>query len=679
MANLATSSYNNAEWTSIQAGGVLALFNGYELPYKYLPSSKTVKRFGLLCPMEECTAVAGTGGALEAGTYIVTFVEADSEANQGQGLRSGPPLASEGVEVTVGATGTIDITFPAGRRNDDADEYWVYMTINGGAWPTLGRVATVPIDDLTYSIDGTVEPDLEEHPLDPNKREAPAKAYPCKMRQRLLLWGSNEFRTDLALTVGSTEAFVVGGNPLDPGVVGAIVYPDGDGRGYEVTAFNAGSPNSITLSEEFVGTEASQLTSTISCKICHPSGALVWSEPSDYENFPAANIRYVELSAGDPETGCAVVNSVGLLFTVKKTFGLAFSIRPDLGDGNIADLSTTIGCVSHRTIQDIGGMLIWLSRGGFAASTGGAPAIISDEIQSEFASIIRESSGRVRNAFAVNLPDEQRYLCFVPDDGDTVGCSKCIVMDYMTLPGEPKYRFSIYKFDKEFVSAGVERHVDTTSTTNYPEYAVLGDKDGFLWSFGIGDADGPDTGTVSGTVTDAASSPEYLTDTNATFDTNGLGLAGIMVTIKRATDGTEQTKLIGANTADTLYPNEAFDWVPVAGDTYQIGRIEAYYETGFNSLGGDAGTKGLHRLITTHKVETTGNLTQKVYADFSETPIDITNEGATIDLSTSTGRSSTLLSTKRCWYAKVRYENDEPNQPFTLKAANLLADIDEPR
>jgi hypothetical protein len=681
MATTLTPAYPNAEWTAIQLGGVLGLFNGYELPYKYIPDSKEFKRFGMLCPTADCTVAAGTGGTLAAGDYIVTFLEVDAYANQGQGLLSGPPLDSVGQSVTVADNGTITVTFPTGKTNADANEYWVYMTIADGIWDILGRVGTTPITSATYTIDGATEPDFENFPLDQYRNFAPAKSYPAKMRQRLLLWGANEFRTELQFTIGSTTAYVMEGNGLDAGIVGAVVYPDGESRGYLVTAFQKdGSPDSITIQDAFVGSDASQLTSTVSCKICHPSGKLAWSEPDDYENFPAANVRFVELAAGDPETGIGVVNGVGLLFTVRKTFGLSFSVRPDLGDGDITDLSKTIGCVSHRTIQDVGGMLVWLSTSGIAASMGGTPAIISDEIRSEFEDIIREPTGRVRNAFALNWPEMQKYYCFVPDSGDAVGCSKAIVMDYAALPGEPKYRFSLYKFDKEFVSGTVETHTSTVGdSTNYPSYPVLGDSDGYAWTLGTGDADGPPSGTVTGTVASAGSSPEYMTSTGAQFYTTGLGLAGTMVTIRRTSDGETQTILVGDNTSDTLYPDEAFEWVPSAGDTFKIGRIDSYYETGYSALGGDEGTKGLDRLITTHKVETGGDLTFEVYHDFSSTPIDTAQEGTTIDLSTSNGRNSTKLSTPRVFYAKVRWSNDAPEEPWTLKNATLTFRSDEGR
>ncbi len=681
MSNLKTLDFPDGEWNSIQAGGVLALFNGLERCKKYEPESKTVKLFGLVNPQTDCTLAAGTGGSLEAGDYVVTFIEVDNRASQGDGLLSGPPVDSEGQTITVAAGGTITVNLPQAFYNEDANERWIYLSLPGGSWPTLGRVGTVAEGTNTYSITGATEPDFDNYPLDQLRDMPPNKAYPMKMNRRLLLWGGEEKTTVLTFTIGSTEAVFLSGDALDYGSVGMVVYPDEEPRGYVIASFTEGSPYSVTLQDAFVGSNATTPTSNISCKICRPSGEIVWSEPADYENFPAANVRFVELSGSDPETGCAVVNGRGLLLTVQKTFALDFNQTPALGYGTVNELSTAIGCLSHRSIQDIGGVLLWLAEGGIVASQGGAPKYISDEVHSEFDEMVREPTGRCRNAFAVNWAREQKYLLFIPRLGDTVGCSKCICVSYDAVPGEPQFRFTVYTFHKEFTSGFVEQHTTTTADdTNYEGFPILGDKDGFVWSFGIGDADGPSSGTVSGTVTSAASSPEYLTDTAATFYTTGLGLQGMVVTVRRASDATEQHKLIGSNTSNTLYPDTEWDWVPTAGDTFWVGGIDAYYETPWSSLGGDYGTKKLHRIISTVARESSGTAEVDFYTDFATTPVAFTNESNDLALDDTDGRVVTNMSGKKCHYVKFRWHNKKPDMPWTLKNATVIYDgPDEPR
>jgi len=371
-----------------------------------------------------------------------------------------------------------------------------------------------------------------------------------------------------------------------------------------------------------------------------------------------------------------------MFFTVHKTFGLDFDIFPNLGYGQVGEVSTQLGCISHRTIQDIGGMLVYRCLGGIAATSGGAPRIISDEIYTEFEDLYHETTGRARDSFAINWATKQKYMCFVRKNSDVVGCSKCIVMDYKQLPGEPQFRFSVYNFTKEFTCGRIEQHAITDSDGNdtNEEYPILGDKDGYVWTFGTGDADGPTTGTVTGTVTSASSSPEIMTDTNAVFDTSGLGLEGMMLTVRRTSDGEEQTVLIGGNTADSLYPDQAWGWIPSAGDTYRIGGIDAYYTTAWSSLGGDEGKKKLHRIISTYTQESGGTIDLDVYKDFETTPLGLDNEGSTADLSAEEGRTARRLSGVRAHWVKFRWRNTNPNEPFTLKNATLVVDErDDPK
>ena len=694
MAVLKTPLYPDAEWSSTQAGGVLALFNGKETPLKYEPESKTVKYFGLHRPEYECTVASGPAGSL-TGNYNLTFVEVDTKASQGEGLRSGIPTPTVSADVSPALIGLIDgsvtVSLPGSQINDDADEFWVYSTIANGTWPSLGRIARVPIGVRSFTWSGLTETDANgvimtaapdfDYPLDVFRGPAPNKNYPVRMNRRLLLWGSEELECRFSYVIGSKYATWAGADVIDHGIIGSVLYPEGESRGYIVDAYYNASPGVVMLRDAFVGLEASSDTHSLITRVCRPSGQLSWSEPDDYENFPNPNNRYVELSAADPETGCGVINGRGMFFTVHKTFGLDFNVSPLVGQGSFIEISTQIGCLGHRTIQDIGGTLIWLSESGLAASSGGAPVVISDDIKPEFDDMIREQNGRVRDAFAVNWAAKKKYMCFIPVEGDDVGCSRCIVMDYNSIPGEPRFKFSIYSFSKEFTSASIERHkITEDSVVNFEEYPVLGDPDGYTWSYGIGDADGPESGTISGTITDAGTSPQFIEDSTASFYTDDIGLEGMMVTIRRTSDESTQTKLIASNTGDRLYLAQEFGWIPSAGDTFWIGGIDAYYETPWSSLGGDWGLKKLHSIVSTHKVESTGNLTVEVFKDFSSTAQERDVEGETIDLSNSTGRGVSRLSGYKGHHFKMKYSNNQPNQPFTLKNATLItSEVDEPR
>lgn len=680
MGTLSTINFLEAEWTHIAAGGILALFNGKARPYKYEPESQTIKRLGMILPAQEVTlaAVAAESGSTGlTGTYVYTAIEVDSKATLGEGQPSGPPRDSEGASVTADGE-AVQVTLPLSAMNPNADEMWIYRSAAAGAWPVLGRIAKVDIGTATYTDNGDT-PDFLNYPLDSTRDMPPSFHYPFKLKRRLLGWGHEELSCRLLFAAASTTVQYVSGEALDHGCIGMVIYPDGDTRGYIITDYKPGSPEELVIQDAFEGTTTSPDSFEQDCRLCRPSGQLRWSEPDDYEDFPAANVRYVEKAASDPETGAASINGRGLLFTAAKTFGLSFDTTPAIIDGQTAELSTGIGCLSHRTIQDIGGMLLWLSDSGIAVSNGGPPQIISDDIYPVFEEVIRDETGRATRAFAVNWKQKQRYICWVPQAADATGCSRAIVVDYKQLPGEPRFRFSIYEFDTEIVSASMERHVVTsTEGTNYFDYPILGDAYGYAWSLGIGDADGPESGTVSGTIDSVTTSPSTLTDDDAAFETEGLGLAGMPVRIRRDSDGEQQVQIVSTTAANTLSFRNEWEWTPVAGDTYQIGAIPSFYETPWSHFGGEERPKKLHGLVTTFEPKSTGSLTAKVYLDQSGTEKSLTNEGTSLDMTEATGRIRRKLSGATCHYGKVRWENQAPNEPWKLRHATLVLEYDEP-
>jgi hypothetical protein len=671
MAFLRSILYPDAsEFISVECGGVLGIFNGLERPTKYEPESRTMKYFGLLNPLVSILVTpfnAGSPGDLD-GDYVYEYVEADSKANQGQGRPSGPPLDSTGVEVTV-ANGYNVVTLPATARNPETDQFWIYRSLQGGSWPTLGRIATVDVGTTSY-IDTGDTPDFLNYALDVFVDTPPTKPYAFTLHRRLLMWGEEPHEGTFTLTSGSATAIQITGDDLDEGIIGAVLYPEGGDRGYVVTGFTSGSPDTLTLQDAFVGA-----TQTVDCRLCYPTAELAWSDPDNYESFPAANYRYVARSNGKTPSGAYPIGPMALLFTVPQTFGLTFDINgsPAEDFGIVQLLSNSIGCVSNRTIQDIGDMLLWLAEGGIAASAGGPPQIVSDDIQDFFDTIYKEDTGRVRDAFAINWPVMRRYICFVPTGDDTIGCSTAIVIFYNSMPGEPKFRFGFYDFGIEMTSAALER--DDAGD----EYILLGDANGMTWQFGVGYADGPESGTLSGVIDSVNTSPASIVDNDAQFDTEGLGLKGMMLTIRRVSDGTEERFLISSNSGTEVYPDGSWGTEPEPADEYWIGGIPSRYRTGWANLGAEDRVKKLDRVGTTFEERNAGEIAILVRRDMNETPIDMEaaldvdgEEGdENIDMTADDGRSSKKLSSRKAFFVSLEWYNARPNQHWRLRSAFL--------
>lgn len=657
-----------SEFVAVECGGVLGIFNGLERPVKYEPESRTMKYFGLLNPLTELSMVGfdgGSPGELD-GDYVYEYVEADSKANQGQGRPSGPPETSEGIAVTI-ANGYAVATLPAAARNPETDQFWLYRSVEGGAWPTLGRIAVIDVGTTSY-VDTGDTPDILNFPLNVFTDTPPTKPYAFTLHRRIIMWGEEPHDIVATLTNGSNVAVIVSGDELDEGIIDAVLYPEGGDRGYVIAGYTSGSPGTLTLRDAFTG-----VSQVVDCRLCYPTAELAWSEPDDYENVPAANRRFIAKSNGKTPSGAAPIGPRALLFTVPQTFGLAFDINgsPAKGFGIVQLLSSSIGCSSNRTIQDIGDMLLWLSEGGIAASLGGPPQIVSGDIQDFFDTIYKEDTGRVREAFAINWTVMQRYICFVPTGDDTIGCSKAIVVFYNQMPGEPKFRFGFYDFGIEMTCASLER--DDAGD----EYVLLGDVNGMTWQFGVGYADGPERGTVSGVISSVTTSPPSIIDDSAAFDTDGLGLKGMVLTIRRASDGEETRFNISSNSGTQVYPSGSWDREPEPADEYWIGGIPSRYRTGWSNLGAEDRVKKLDRVGTTFEARNVGEIALIVRRDMKEAPIPITKaldvDGEAgdeqIDLTNPAGRSSKQVGGKKAMFYSVEWYNAKPNEHWRLKSA----------
>jgi len=96
---------------------------------------------------------------------------------------------------------------------------------------------------------------------------------------------------------------------------------------------------------------------------------------------------------------------------------------------------------------------------------------------------------------------------------------------------------------------------------------------GGVAQLGIGDYDGAE---VSGTVT--AGAVGSLTDSAASFDTDGAGLAGLPVWLYDSAGNVRQ-RLVARNTADTLFFSADLGTAPSVGDRYRVGSIPTAVRT----------------------------------------------------------------------------------------------------
>ena len=113
---------------------------------------------------------------------------------------------------------------------------------------------------------------------------------------------------------------------------------------------------------------------------------------------------------------------------------------------------------------------------------------------------------------------------------------------------------------------------------------ILFDELGYLWENWTGYETSSGSGTVTGTAT--AGGNTTLTDSAATFDTTGDGLAGVWVLLANdENDEDGEWRRIVSNTATQLTVESAWTTNPIAGDTYYVGYLVPNIKTKWYSFG----------------------------------------------------------------------------------------------
>lgn len=132
-----------------------------------------------------------------------------------------------------------------------------------------------------------------------------------------------------------------------------------------------------------------------------------WSDIDGPEYFPAdSNSQDMESSVGDGVQGMAANNEVFAIFTGRTTTIMS----GDLANNALRfELRTSdVGCLAHQTIQDVRGVLHWLSDKGPMKMAGGSmPTPLGEEVDEETGRII---GGRIDPIMEQsNLSEEQRF------------------------------------------------------------------------------------------------------------------------------------------------------------------------------------------------------------------------------------------------------------------------------
>lgn len=707
---------------------ILVITNGSTIPKKFNPTAAgtdgEVEDAGIPVPFEGEVpqavvddAAASPDGGLELGTYRYRYTfrncctDKESDPNP-EDIVVDTTTASPAAQVTLSFAG---IRIPS---DPQICEICLYRTLNGGDFPIMAKVGCFNISDTTIFVDDVSDDALDFLNDSLSILNAPMPCVPIVVDFRNRLFGMGDIpNLAMAGTVSVvTDSDIIDGDGSvlwDRCLEGKFIKVGSDCRSYEILRVlppdEGVSPaiQRLRLVDPYEG-----VTDTgLSYEICGRPNRLYFSEPLEPEYWPAANFLDVEPGDGDRLMG-AVSNFDRLVICKRrKTYVLTFRENPGIEVFVPSRISSDIGCIGPRTFAQVEAGSVWLADRGLAIYDGrtvqhvpesaNMNSIFTDPDNPNY--VRRDRNGRVIEAVGVFDPSREQYLLLLPTVNTNRGCDMMLVWDVKLQ------NITLLKFCQQFLSMVVGK--DAAGN----ERVYLGDTNGFVWIYDVGDTDGvgfPNaTGTVRGTVTFAGVDPStgasVLDDSMASFIEGGIpgladlsgvaglsgsfggadmGLAGACVYTRRigvAYDEPWTVRQIYAATNTRLFvtpqwgPDTPFDATGVAAFEYMIGAIELDLLFKPQNYGTDDMSKRDWRQIVVHEVEQfASKLRVDLLPDFSladpeaDTVVDpVTNEtgeGRLFRMDYTKGRQIKPVGRQIHFYMAIRMRNFAPEEPIRV-------------
>jgi hypothetical protein len=707
---------------------LLIITNGSTIPQKFNPTAAgtdgEVEDAGIPTPFEgevpqtvPGDAAASPDGGLGLGTYRYRY----TFRNCCTGKESDPN--PDDIEVdTSGQSPAAQVTFSfAGVRipgDPQLCEICLYRTVEGGDFPIMAKVGCFNIDETTVFVDDMSDDALDFLNDSLSILNAPMPCVPIVVDFRNRLFGMGDIpNLAPAGTVSVVEGsdLVVGDSEVawNRCLEGKFIKVGSDCRSYEILRVlppeEGESPPiaRLRLVDPYEGTTDTGLT----YEVCGRPNRLYFSEPLEPEYWPAANFLDIEPGDGDRLMG-AVSNFDRLVICKRrKTYVLTFRENPGIEVYVPSRISSDIGCIGPRTFAQVESGSVWLADRGLAIYDGRTVMhvpesqnmndIFTDEANPNY--VRRDRNGRVIEAVGVFYPKREQYLLLLPTVQTNRGCSMMLVWDVKLR------NITLLSFCQQFLSMVVGKDSDGN------ERIYIGDTNGFVWIYDIGDCDGvgvPNaTGTVRGDVSNAGVDPatgaSFLDDDSAVFIEGGIpglgglsgiaglsgafgggdtGLAGVCVyTRRKGADYDEPwvVRTIYAATTTRLYvtpqwgPDVPFDSSGDVEYEYMIGAIKLDLLFKPQNYGTDDMSKRNWRQVVVHEVEQfASKLRVDLLPDFAlsdpeaDTVIDTvtgeTGEGRVFRMDYNKGRQVHPVGRLVHWYQALRMRNFAPEEPIEI-------------
>jgi hypothetical protein len=697
--------------------GVLAITNGSSVPQKFNPTAGRITNLGIEPPYRGETPQVTTqdsafspDGGLDLGIYKYRYTLCNSCT--GKESDPNPEDITADTSGLVGPAAQVTLSFANVRIPGDPqiDRICIYRTVEGADFPIMAKVGDFDPDVTSVFVDTVADTalDFTNEGLSLLNGIPPCAPVVVEYRNRLFMMGDiPDLSPAGTVNVTQDSDTVLGSTDVEWNrcLIGKFFQIEGDCKAYEISeilppvAGTSPGIQRLKLTEPYEGPTDTDLRYTI----CGRPNRVYISEPLEPECWPAAN--FIDVEPGDGDRIIGAVSNFNTLVICKrnKTYTLTFREQPATEVNVPARVSSDIGCIAPRSFAQIESGSVWLSDRGLALYDGRSVRHIpeSDSINTLFVDsdhpryVRRDRNGRVIGAIGVFYPKREQYLLLLPTVQTSRGANLMLVWDYHLK------NVTFYEFCQEFTAMEVAKDDDGN------ERVYLGDSNGFVWIFDIGDTDGvgfPNaTGTVRGTVTSAGveGGVSFLEDTTASFVRGGIpglgnlsgvsglsgftgttqmGLAGVCVFTRAA--GAEKdepwtVRTIFTSNGSKLYVTPSWGGdTPSVGDDYMLGAIDMLAEFKPQNLGTDDVLKRNWSQVIVHQPETVASeLRVEIIPDLQnvdpeeDTVVDTdgeTGKGRIFRMDYSRGRQVKPVGRDIHNFEKIRMSNFAPDEPIRL-------------
>lgn len=664
-----------------QIGHLVIITNGHGPNQVYDTRRNTCQDVGMSSPGAAPTDGGSIAGAL-VGAYRWRARWWDSNTKTAS-------LASAELSLTLATEGRT-ITFP-GSPPARATHVIIERTVRDGKYfYPVNRDSSSPDGSLISagSYNDTLSDDTinVRNSIENNQGRFQPYQWCAANGPRMFFGGGIIHRPTVTLTNASKAVTSTDGG-FTADMVGWNLGRLGDGRTYKIASYT--NANRVDLEENYAGT-----TGTVAVAIAGQLNKVGWSETDSPEYGGSAEIGVVgfsnELLVGDSgrvTAGCGL-GPTGFLYAKESQLHLhSYFVDPKIGigDGRLVQLQTLHGACGAKCMRFIDGSVYGIDYRGIWRWEPGSPkpTEIHGSIAYDFA-VGGFNFSACENWHIGHDPYHQHVYFFISEGSDTYP-KKAYVwdlerQDWVDRPTFPAGITST--FEMPDATGALRMNVVQEAVGNAPSREFF---------HGIGTSMGANPASVLvGTVT--AGGAATLTAAAASFYNSDQKLKGVAVTLVRAADASEETRIIVDNT-DTQLTIDG-NWTgaqPVAGDTYRLGPMESKWRTGRIAFGASDRKKEFYELwIWAENKTPCVSLYLNVYYDNSSTPesdwMSRAEDGVTfvanspnikIDPTTSGQKRFRIpLMRKDANDITLEFFSHEAGEPWEVLDAVLVANVD---